>query len=139
MIERDQLEDYLTAVTQRFSVDEAHAVLMRFMCRCLLIARQFLPEIGQKALDLAGEFWLEGKGQAADLLAARVDCWNYLDAKHRSAEIKDQEDAALRAVICVLYAEPESENFSPETVRWFAALFDCLGIYSDETRQLMTA
>jgi hypothetical protein len=138
MIERDPLEGYLTVVTQRFSVNEAHAVLMRFMCRCLMIVRQLLPEIGQRALDVAGAFWLEGKGQAADLLAARVDCWNYLDAKHRNSEIKDQEDAALRAVICVLYAEPESEDFSSETVRWFAALFDRLGNYSDETKQLMT-
>jgi hypothetical protein len=137
MIERDQLERYLTIVTQRFSVDEAHVVLMRFMCRCLMIARKFLPEVGQKALDLAGMFWLEGKGQAADLLAARVDCWNYLDTKHRSAEIEDQEDAALRAVICVLYPEPESEDFSAETVRWFADLFDSLGTYSEETKQLM--
>lgn len=137
MIERNHLEGYLTIVTQRFGVDEAHAVLMRFMCRCLMIVRKFLPELGQRALDLAGMFWLEGKGQAADLLAARVDCWNYLDAKHRSAEIRDQEDAALRAVICVLYAEPESEDFSVETVRWFAGLFDRLGNYSDETKQLM--
>lgn len=137
MIERNHLEGYLTIVTQHFSAGEAHVVLMRFMCRCLMIVRQFLPELGQKALDLAGMFWLEGKGQAADLLAARVDCWSYLDVKHRSAEIRDQEDAALRAVICVLYAEPESENFSAETVRWFAVLFDHLGSYTDETRQLM--
>jgi len=137
MIERGQLESYLTVVTQRFSVDEAHAVLMRFMCRCLMIIRPLLPEVGRTALDLAGGFWLEGKGQATDLLAARVNCWNYLDTKHRSVEIKDREDAALRAVICVLYVEPESEDFSVETVRWFATLFDRLGNYSVETQQLM--
>lgn len=138
MIERDQLEGYLTIVKQRFSTDEAHAVLMRFMCRCLMMIRHLLPEVGQKALDFAKVFWLEGKGEAADLLAARVDCWNYLDGKHRSTEIEDQEDAVLRAVICVLYVEPETEDFSPETVRWFATLFDRLGNYSDETRLLMT-
>jgi len=137
MIERDQLEGYLANVTQCFGVDEAHAVLMRFMCRCLMLVPEFLPEVGQKALDLAKMFWLEGKGQAEALLVARVDCWNYLDAKHRSSEIKDQEDAALRAVICVLYAEPESDDFSTETVRWFAVLFDRLGNYADETKQLM--
>ncbi len=102
MLERNQLEGYLTIVMQRFSVDEAHAVLMRFMCRCLMIVRKFLPESWTERRWT----WRKCSGwrardEAANLLASRVDCWNYLDAKHRSAEIRDQEDAALRAVTFV--------------------------------------
>ncbi|WP_223619782.1 hypothetical protein [Lysobacter sp. ESA13C] len=137
MIARNELEIYLVNVTQTFSATEAHAILMRFMCRCLLLAHEFLPEIGRNALNLATAFWLSGEGQAEDLLTARIACWNYLDSKHRSTDIQDREDAAMRAVICVLYAEPESDDFSVETVHWFADMFDRLGDYSNETAQLM--
>lgn len=137
MIDRVELEAYLTSASQHFSVCEAHTVLMRFLCRCLMLIRQLLPRVGREALDAANAFWLEGSGQAETLLAARVECWNYLDAKGRSVDIRDQEDAAMRALVCVLYAEPESDDFSAETVRWFADMFDRLGNYSNETRRLM--
>ncbi|MGN7919883.1 hypothetical protein [Lysobacter sp. 22409] len=137
MIARNELEIYLAKVTQKFSATEVHMILMRFMCRCLLLAQGLLPETGRNALNSATTFWLDGQGRAADLLTARIDCWNYLDSKHRSTDIKDREDAAMRAVICVLYAEPQSDDFSAETVRWFADMFDRLGDYSNETAQLM--
>lgn len=137
MIARNELEIYLAKVTQTFSATEAHAILMGFMCRCLPLAQEFLPEIGRNALNSATTFWLSGQGRAEDFLTARIDCWNYLDSKHRSTDIQDREDAAMRAVICVLYAEPESDDFSAEAVRWFADMFDRLGDYSNETAQLM--
>lgn len=137
MIDRNQLEAYLAKVTQSFNAHEAHSILMRFMCRCLSLVQQFMPETGRNALKLATAFWLEGGGRAEDLLAARVGCWNYLDAKGRSTDIQDQEDAAMRAVICVLYVEPEFEDFSAETARWFAAMFNRLGDYSTKTAGLM--
>lgn len=138
MIDRSQLEAYLEGVTQRSNAHEAHLILMRFMCRCLSLVQQLLPETGRKAFGLATSFWLEGEGPAEGLLAARIECWSYLDAKGRSTEIIDVEDAAMRALICVLYAEPESEDFSADTVRWFADMFDQLGHFSEETTKLMT-
>lgn len=139
MITRNELETYLDEVTQNFSATEAHAVLMRFMCRCLLLVQEFLPETGRNALNLATAFWLSGQGQAEDLLTARIDCWNYLDSKHRSTDILDREDAAMRAVMCVLYAEPEPDDFSAEAVRWFADMFDRIDDYSEEIARLMNA
>lgn len=137
IIDRAKLEDYLARVAQSYSADEAHAVLMRFMCRCLKLVQQFLPRVGRNALNLATAYWIDRKGQAETLLEARVECWNYLDAKGGSSEIRDQEDAAMRAAICLLYAEPESDDFSLETVRWFADMFDRLGNYPDEIIQMM--
>lgn len=137
IIDRARLEDYLENVAQRRNVAEAHTILMRFMCQGLLLVEQFLPEAGRDALDLATAFWLEGKGRAEDLLNARVSCWSYLDARGRSTEIRDQEDAAMRALICVLYAEPESDEFSTERVRWFAGMLDRLGDHSHQVAQLM--
>ena len=138
MIDRSQLEAYLDGVTQHSNAHEAHLILMRFMCRCLSLVQQALPATGRKAFSLATSFWLEGEGTAEGLLSARIECWSYLDAKGRSTEINDVEDAAMRALICVLYAEPESEDFSADTVRWFANMFDQLGHFSQETTQLMT-
>jgi hypothetical protein len=139
MTDRNQLEVYLARVTRRFDVLEAYAVLVRFMCHCLLLVRHFLPEIGTHALDSARAFWLDGNGQPDALLAARLECWSYLEAKGSSTEVQDQEDAAMRAVICVLYAEPEpeSDDFSAEAVRWFATMFDRLGNHSSEATQLV--
>jgi len=137
MIDRSKLEAYLDDVTQRSDAREAHLILMRFMCRCLSLVQHVLPETGRKAFNFATSFWLEGDGAAVGLLAARIECWSYLDAKGRSTDINDVEDAAMRALICVLYAEPESEDFSADTVRWFANMFDQLGQFSEEAAQLM--
>lgn len=137
MIDKVRLEAYLAKVTQRFSVREAHAILAKFMCRCLLLVQHILPEVGRNALNVAKVFWLEGGGQAEALLAARVECWKYLDEKNGSTNIQDLEDKAMRALICVLYAEPEDDEFSVETVRWFFDLFNQIGNYSDETIHYM--
>lgn len=138
MIDRLHLETYLAGVTQRSTPHEAHLILMRFMCRCLSLVQHVVPETGRKAFNLAASFWLEDEGAAQGLLAARIECWSYLDAKCRSTDINDVQDAAMRALICVLYAEPESEDFSADTVRWFADMFDQLGQFSEEAAQLMT-
>lgn len=137
MIATNELEIYLAKVTQQFGATEAHAFLMRFMCRCLPLTQEFLPETGRKALNSATAFWLRGQGQAEDLLTARIDCWNHLDFKHRSTDILDREDAAMRAVMCVLYAEPKSDDFSAEAVRWFADMFDRIDDYSEEIARSM--
>lgn len=139
MIDRGHLEAYLAGVTQRSGARDAQVTLMRWMCRCLSLVQHLLPETGQKALTLATSFWLVGVGAAEGLLAARVACWNYLAVKGRGTEVQDAEDAAMRAVICVLYAESESDEFSVETARWFADMFDQLGLFSKEVTELMTA
>jgi hypothetical protein len=139
MVDRDQLERYLAEVAQRFDLREEHESLMRFMCRCLPFVRRYLPEVGRKALDCASRFWLEGEGTAQDLVDAQVECWRYLDAKSYRPEIRDSDDAAMRAVVCVLCAEPDSEDFPSDSVRWFAEMLDRLGEGKEEITQLMKA
>jgi hypothetical protein len=137
MTDNVKLEIFLKNVKERFSAGDTHIILMKFMCRCLMLVPQFLPNVGRDTLALAKDFWLEGRGQAENLLAARIECWNYLDAKGRSVDVQDQEDAAMRALMCVLYVEPECDDFSAETVRWFASMIDLLGDYSIEMERLM--
>lgn len=136
MIDRGKLETYLINVSHRFGGD-AHAELMRFMCRCMAQVKMNLPAEGRSALDLAKLFWFEGSTRSQALVDARIECWNYLDTKAGGAGVGDQEEAAMRAVICVLYPEPESDDFSAETARWFADMLDRLGDFSHETASLM--
>jgi hypothetical protein len=137
MIDRVDLDAYLARVVHRFGSHEAHAIFARFMCRCLMLVEHMLPDVGRRALEVAKGFWLDGLRHSDSLLSARLDCWGYLDAKGHSIDVRDQEDAAIRALLCVLYAEPESDDFSTEAVRWFASMFDRLGDYSNETARLM--
>jgi hypothetical protein len=137
VIDRDQLDAYLARVARRFELREEHETLMRFMCRCLVCVRQYLPDVGQQALDRARNFWLDGKGAAEDLFDAQDECWKYLDAKSYGSEIRNPDDAAMRAVVCVLSAEPDSEDFPSDSARFFADMLDRLGECPDEITQLM--
>lgn len=137
MIDQIKLEVFLTEVTHRLDVDDSYPFLMRFMCRCLELIKEFLPEVGNDALETAKFFWLKGKGQENSLTEARIRCWNHLDAKGRSIEIKDKEDAAMRALLCVLYATPDSDDFALEAVHWFVSMLDKIGNYGNEVEEFM--
>lgn len=131
------LEAYLADTTLRFGDSEAFRIFMRFMCRCLMLARENLPLTGRDALDMAVKFWMDGEGLADDLLVHRVNCWKLLDGKGRSTDILDREDTMMRALICVLYAEPESYEDSTDSVRFFISMFDRFESYSVKVEQLM--
>lgn len=137
MIEEEQVEVYLESVVRQRNLQDAHVVIMKFMCRCLSLVKGGVPEVGKDALDVAENFWFEGKGEEKDILAARVACWSYLDAKHHDVDIEGREDAAMRAVICVLYEKAESKDFLAETLRWFVSMLDRLGDYSVEVSRAM--
>jgi hypothetical protein len=137
MIDKIRLEAYLEDLARRFTAHEAHAALMRFMCRCLRLTQQFLPVVGQDAVKVASSFWLDGVGNADALVAARVACWHYLDSHGGSVQILDQEHAAMRAAICVLYPAPDSDDSSADIVRWFAAMFERLDVPSAAINRLM--
>ena len=65
-----------------------------------------MPPVAVEGLDTAGDYWHGRQGGPADLEAARIAVWTYLDAKHgNSYAIQDPEDHLLRAVLCVLYPE----------------------------------
>jgi hypothetical protein len=66
-----------------------------------------LPAVGVRAMSTANLYWNDlGKVEAAQLVAARVAIWGYLDQKHgNSTTIDDREDHMLRATLCVLHDE----------------------------------
>jgi hypothetical protein len=136
MIDKPQLLAYTKTVAQKLNAHEAHATFSRFMCKCLPLIFTYLPDAGISAADVAADYWLNGQRTSEDLEAARVQCWIYLDGKGRGSTIKDEEDAAMRAVICTLYAEPESEDFWTDSMEWFATMLDRIGDYSGEVALL---
>lgn len=88
----------------------------------MAMARE-LPESLRYALALACERWYAGATDAASLQAASVDCWDFLEAKHgTSTVIADRTDAAVRALICVLWDEVPGVDEVDMTLEFFAPL-----------------
>lgn len=137
MIDDNQLDIFVKSICERFDAVEAHKIFMRFMCRCLDLIKPFLPPTGKEELEIAKAHWFHDVGQIGELESARVRCWQYLDQKGQSVEISDREAVAMRALLCVLYPEPTTDDFSSETVRWFIGLLNRLGDYSMEVSRLM--
>jgi hypothetical protein len=137
MIDDSQIDVYLRSIDGKYSRQQVHRVVMKIMCQCLELVKAFLPPVGQTVLDVAKAYWLNSEGDEKNLAAARVDCWEFLDQKGRGIEIKDSEDAAVRALLCVLNVEPTTEDFSTDSVRWFFAMMNRLGDYSTEVNRLM--
>jgi hypothetical protein len=86
-----------------------------------------LPPVGTQALGAAEAFWNDRRGSVEDLLAAKINCWTYLDGKnHSSTQIADDEDRALRALLCVL--EPiGDQGEASDSVEWFAEMLNGTG------------
>lgn len=65
-----------------------------------------LPEQLLDGLTAARQRWVTRSEQPEGLTPWRVAAWEFLDAKNGSStEIADDEDAAVRALICVLWDE----------------------------------
>lgn len=125
-IDHNSVQKFFRSVTREQSPAEVERALSIFMCRCLMTIRDLLPRLGQDALDLAGSYWLEGKGEISALDAARESCWKYLIAKGRGIDVLDKEDAAMRALICVL-GQGDSVEDSADSLEWFVNMFEWLG------------
>jgi len=137
MIDQNKIYKYRILVTNRFNTQEAYTVFMRFMCHCLEAIQEFLPTVGKVAFEKAKEHWIEGIDHTNDLEALRIICWQYLDNKGGRIDIKDKEDASMRALLCVLHTKIENEDFSSDTIEWFTDMLDRLGDYSSEVERHM--
>ncbi|ATE72940.1 hypothetical protein [Lysobacter capsici] len=125
-IDFKSVEKFVRSVTREQSPAEVERTFSIFMCRCLATIRDLLPRLGRDALDLASSYWLEGKGEVAALDAANESCWNYLVSKGRGIDVLDKEDAAMRALICVL-GHGDSVEDSVDSLEWFVNMFEWLG------------
>lgn len=116
---------------------EAHALLMQFLTDGVMLIGPFLPPVGENALGTAIRYWNSGAGSPKDLDAARVACWEFLDAKGSNVAIKDEEDAAMRALLCVLQPSPRKDAHPADVANWFANMLDRIDDYSEYFEFLM--
>ena len=124
----DSLIDEVIIVT---SDDYEKCVL--FMIHCLPLIADACPEIGGQGIRSATQYWIDESIDQAELERMRVECWNYLDANSASTNLEKPEFCAIRAVICVLYSEPQSDD-NGELLDWFFKMLT--SIYID-TEKLM--
>jgi len=125
-IDRKNVELFIALIVRTQDPAEVERGFAVFMCRCLEAARQWMPEFAGAYLDSASAFWLDGVADVQVLRTGRESCWEYLTAKGSGVDVRDKEDAAIRALICVLRSGYEVED-SVESFLWFADMFDRLG------------
>jgi hypothetical protein len=109
----------------------------RVTTRWVSLVRHLLPPIGLEALDAASRRWLRGHTQPLEPL--RVAVWTFLDAKHgNSTTIADDEDRAMRALLCCLYDEPDPNQL--DTTLLFALdMLSATGISETQLREVVAA
>lgn len=84
--------------------------------------------VGLEALALAEQYWGKGDLFSHELDKARISCWDYLDSNYVPANPTEQRDCAIRALICVLYPDPPSEDIS-ELTECFFEFIALIGVY----------
>lgn len=100
------------------SIGDDYYTCNKFMLDCLPLVTNYLPQVGIETLDIAKKFWLQKSIEDTELESVRIKCWNYLDTRHASTNIQDKEFCALKALICILYASPPSEDLG-DVVEFF--------------------
>ncbi len=112
--------DLLNKIDEQVGLANYADLCIHFMLESCKLIRERLSDAGKSALDVAERYWT-GLGTERDLEAARVACWQELDAKSWSVNTTEPEACASRAVICLLYPR-WSEGEALEHIEWFMQL-----------------
>jgi hypothetical protein len=131
----DSTIDLLSSIDERVDLTGCTDRLVRFMvASCRLITHR-LPDVAKSGLEVAARH-REGHATNAELEAARVACWQDLDAKSWSTNTHEPEACATRAVICLLY--PRSDNIDVfEHVAWFVQMVNAAEAHDAEQYHLL--
>ncbi len=126
-INHDSLTDRMAAVA-----NYDYNTSVRLMLRCLAVIPVKLPPVAISSFEVASRYWIDRTVPKAELEKARIDCWNYLDERAVSTNTIDPEPSAVRAVICVLYDAPPSDDVA-ELLEFFnQVLIASFGKQADE-------
>jgi hypothetical protein len=124
----DDLIDEIIEVTA-----DKYELCVILMLRCLQLISDEFPVVASQSMNVAIDYWLKATINCEMLDSARIECWNYLDSNSASTNIENSEFCAVRAVICVLYPEPNSDD-NGELLDWFFKMI--LTILPDSERAL---
>lgn len=97
----------------------------RLLLECLTLIKDDLPAIGLEALSIAEKYWVDKIIVSSELESVRVRCWRFLDERNAATNTQEKQYCALRAVICVLYAEPPSDDIG-ELIEFFMEMMSSL-------------
>jgi len=102
----DSVLDFIDEYQRRHGTQTAFVNGRAFMIAYVALIQRPLPPVAQDALRAARRY-LAGEAAAAELVTARVACWQYL-ATHKLTYAHPQppEASAVRATICFLWADP---------------------------------
>jgi hypothetical protein len=141
MISHEQIVHFSEQLSKGKAEAEAARNIMKFMCAGvgLVLQDEEVSPIVKSAFTAAHKYWFEGGKNEKELNAARVKCWDFLEAKGRDVDIEDNEDAAVRALFCVMYPDRVSdEDFVQESFEWFFEMIDRIGDFSQAFEKLAT-
>lgn len=141
MISHDQIVHFSEQLSKGKAESEAARNIMKFMCAGvgLVLQDEEVSPIVKSAFATAQKYWFEGGKNEKELNAARVKCWDFLEAKGRDVDIEDNEDAAVRALFCVMYPDRVSdEDFVQESYEWFFEMINKIGDFSKAFEKLAT-
>ncbi|WP_437608113.1 hypothetical protein WMF20_45890 [Sorangium sp. So ce834] len=109
--------DLLNKIDEEVGLNKHADRCVRFMVESCILIKDRLSDSGTSALVVAQRYWA-GLATENELEAARVECWQELDAKSWSTNTEEPEACAMRAVICVLYPR-WVERDALEHMEWF--------------------
>lgn len=139
MISHEQIVHFSEQLSKGKTEADAARDIMKFMCEGvgMVLQNEEVSPIVESAFAVAHRYWFEGGKNEKELNAARVKCWDFLEAKGRDVDIEDNEDAAVRALFCVMYPDRVSdEDFVQESFQWFFEMINRIGDFSPAFEKL---
>ena len=127
--------DLIAKIEARYSLPSAYGLCMRFMLASLVTIEPIFSPTARRAFDVAGMYWA-GQATENELEAARVECWQSLDSIGATTNLVEPVHCATRAVICVTYSSPPSEDIV-EILEWFASVVHLAGCPESQVEKLL--
>lgn len=116
--------------------EASYDTCIRLLVECMALVKDDLPVIGLEALYVAEKYWLDKSLLAGELEITRVRCWCFLDERNAATNTQEKQYCALRAVMCVLYAEPPSDDIG-ELIEFFIEMMSAVvGVQAIEKKLL---
>jgi len=141
MINHEQIVHFSELLTKGKAEAEASRNILKFMCAGvgMVLQDEQVPPIVRGAFTTASRYWFEGAENENELIAARIKCWDFLEAKGRDVDVEDNEDVAVRALFCVMYPDRISdEDFVQESFEWFFKMINRIGDFRQAFEQVAT-
>lgn len=115
------LDDDIRRLALRHSISEPEAAMMAMTTDVMAMARE-IPLDLRHGLVLASQRWFAREQGAPPTAEALRACWAHLERKGRMSIILDNEDRAIRALICVLSDDANPSGDLNMTLDFFASV-----------------